>query len=312
VGELQVVFGAGGPLGAAIVEHLAALGKDVRAVVRSPERCTFPSQVEVRRGDPSHLRTAQEAAAGADVIYRCMPIRMSLWSGTWVSTTNNILAAAAATGARLVSPGSVYVYGPPQELPITEDHPLAATGEKGRIRREAQRILMRAHERGGVRVVIPRFPDTFGPGVRTPALGGVFASAAACHPARWFGNTKVLHDFLYVRDAAAAAVLLGERDEAYGHVWHVPGPGAMPVIDFLRLVYMRAGESCRLRLLTPAQVRIQALLDDETASFLEFRYLYEQDHVLDGTRFASAFPDFRYTPHTEAIDATLEWYAARI
>lgn len=307
-----MVFGAGGPLGAAIVRRLADRGSRVRAVVRDPERSPFPCDVEVFCGDPAYRRNALEAAEGASVVYRCVPVRLSLWCDVWVSATTNILAAAAAAGAKLVSPGNVYVYGPPQRLPVDESHPLAARGEKGRIRVETQSLLVKAHADGRVAVVIPRFPDTFGPGVRTPAMGALFANAAAGRAVHWFGDPKIMHDFLFIEDAAAAAVALGEREEAYGQVWHVPGPGGMPVIDFLRLVYERAGSRLRLRRLSPSQVRVEALLDEETSSFLEFRYLYEQDHVLDGSRFARAFPDFAYTPHADAVDATLAWFAARV
>jgi len=93
--------------------------------------------------------------------------------------TANILAAARSAGARLVFPGNVYGYGPPQRIPATEDHPLAATTRKGRLRNALERTLWDAHERGEVAVVIPRFPDFYGPNVWNTPGYLVFARVTA-------------------------------------------------------------------------------------------------------------------------------------
>jgi hypothetical protein len=43
-----------------------------------------------------------------------------------------VLAAAQATGARLVSMENVYMYGPPNGQPLTETHPYAPPPRKER------------------------------------------------------------------------------------------------------------------------------------------------------------------------------------
>jgi nucleoside-diphosphate-sugar epimerase len=292
------------------VRHLARKGVPVRAVVRDPslERCTLPPNVEVFHGDAVYRHSAMDAARGATVVYRCIPVRYSLWAEVWLTATQNIIAAAEKAGAVLVSPGNVYVYGPTGGTPVDEDHALQASGEKGRLRVVTQGTLCRAHRDGKVQVVIPRFPDLYGPCVINRVFGALFERVAAGHPVTWFGDPDVERDVLFVEDAAAAAVLLGASPKAYGHVWHVPGPGAMTPRAFVEQVCEVAGRRSRVHRMSEATVRLKCLIDPETREFLEFRYLYEEPNVLDGRRFAAAFPDFRYTPREEAIRRTLDWF----
>jgi nucleoside-diphosphate-sugar epimerase len=241
------------------------------------------------------------------VVYRCIPIRYSLWADVWLTATENIIAAARTAGARLVSPGNVYVYGELGPVPVNEDHPLAATGEKGRLRVATQSALFRAHRSGEVEVVIPRFPDLYGPCVTNRVYGALFERAAHGRSVIWFGDLDAAHDILYVEDAAAAAVLLGHSPQAYGQVWHVPGPGGATPRQFIDAVYQEAGHRPRIRRLGPMRVQLKRLVDPETREFLEFRYLFERPQVIDGSRFAAAFPDFHYTAQEGAIERTLRW-----
>jgi hypothetical protein len=43
---------------------------------------------------------------------------------------------------------------------------------------------------------------------------------------------------------------------------------------------------------------------------VEVMYQFEQPFVLDGSKFAEAYPDFEYTPHDIGIADTVEWYKA--
>lgn len=311
--ELHVVFGAHGPLGAAIVRHLAKEDRRVRAVVRkaAAERFTWPPRVEVFHGDAVYRRSAIDAAKGASVIYRCIPVRYSLWADVWQTATENIIAAAYQAKARLVSPGNVYVYGDYSDGPADESHPLTPAGRKGQLRVETQEALWRAHHSGDVEVVIPRMPDPFGPCITNRVFGSLFEGASHGRATPWFGDTEVLRDFLFINDAAAAAVLIGDTPEAYGQVWHIPGAGPMTPREFIDKVYHAAGHEPRIHQLSPAAVRLKGMVDAETREFLEFRYLFEKPSVLDGGKFARAFPGFRYTPHDEAISSTLDWFRAR-
>jgi nucleoside-diphosphate-sugar epimerase len=222
--------------------------------------------------------------------------------------TANILGAARTAGARLVFPGNVYGYGPLQQVPATEEHPLGATTRKGLLRNALEGTLWDAHERGELPVVIPRFPDFYGPNVWNTPGYLVFARVAAGKTARWPGRLDVLHDLVSIDDAAAAAVLLGSTGAASGRVWHVPGAGPLTGRELIELACAAAAEPVRMQAVGAFLLRLAGLFDPNPRELVELLYEWEEPLVLDGSRLAQAFPSFSYTPHEEAVRRTVEWF----
>lgn len=308
--ETHVVFGAAGGLGSAIVRRLVAEGEPVRAVVRDVEeaREVLPPSAVIVEGDATLPDSVNRACRNATVIHHCVNVRYSQWAKLMPGITENILAGARAVEARLVFPGNVYVYGPLQRIPAREDHPLAATTRKGLLRIAMERSLMDAHRWGHVRVVIPRFPDFYGPFVANPLVRPIFESALLGKQAAWPGKLDVPHDLVYIDDAAAACVMLAASENCYGESWHVPGAGPLTGRQFLGMVFRAAGTRPNVKALSRILFRIFGLLIPDAREMIEMLYLFEQPLVLDGSKFAHAFPSFQYTPHEEGVRRTVEWY----
>ena len=74
----------------------------------------------------------------------------------------NTIAAARSSGARILLPGTIYNYGQNAFPVLREDSPQTATTHKGKIRIALEKKLEDA-TRDGVRVLIVRFGDFFGP-----------------------------------------------------------------------------------------------------------------------------------------------------
>jgi len=139
-----------------------------------------------------------------------------------------IIEGAASSGAKLVVGDNLYAYGPVQGR-LTEDLPQRAQGPNGRVRAEIAEALLAAHEAGPVRAAIGRGSDFFGPHAHLSTVGDrVVARAIAGEAARVLGNPDVPHTVTYIEDFARALVTLGGREEALGHVWHVPSPETAP------------------------------------------------------------------------------------
>jgi nucleoside-diphosphate-sugar epimerase len=308
--ETHVVFGANGALGAAIVRRLTADGRRVRAVVRDSELAAvlLPAAAGVVVKDARVKDMAVEACEGAAVVYYCINVPYSLWPRWMPTITDNIVAAASQAGASLVFPGNVNGYGRLQVIPATEDHPQDARSSKGQLRNAMERRLMRAHQAGDVPTVIPRFPDFYGPNVINKVMAPIFQSALTGAKAAWPGSLDVVHDLVFVDDAAAACVLLGTSSEAYGQAWHVPGAGPLTGRQFLEKVYLAAGTVPRGGAMGQLTFRLLGLLAPEAREMLELLYQFEEPMVLDGGKFARAFPGFRYTPHDDAVRRTVEWF----
>lgn len=308
---MHVVFGAAGALGAAIVQNLAQQNKAVRAVVRDVGRArrVLPSSAEIVVGDASKADSIKPAFQNVSVIYHCVNVPYNEWTEVMPLVTDNILTGAIEKHASLVFPGNVYVYGRFQSIPATEDHPLAATAKKGKLRISLERKLMDAHNKGKVRVVIPRFPDYYGPNVTNKLMKPIFMAALSRKRARWIGNLDVRHDLVFIEDAAAACIMLSETASAYGEVWHVPGAGPITGREFIDMAFRAAGNKPNIGLLRGHSLRVAGLMNSDAREMIELMYEFEEPLVLDGRKFSTEFPLFKYTSHDEGIRKTIHWFS---
>ncbi|MGQ0796866.1 MAG: NAD-dependent epimerase/dehydratase family protein, partial [Methanobacteriota archaeon] len=174
----MAVFGAGGSIGSAVARRARLSGYRVTAVVRDPRAGSgLPAGTEVRAGDLLDPRSARESAAGADVVVHAANVPYPDWPRLVPRMAENALDAAEAAGAILAFPGNVYVYGRPRTRPVREDHPMEPHTLKGRLRLAIERTYLEAHARGRVRVVIPRYPDFYGPNVTNELMRPIFEGA---------------------------------------------------------------------------------------------------------------------------------------
>jgi nucleoside-diphosphate-sugar epimerase len=157
----HVVFGTGA-IGLATFEALRRRGERVRLVNRSGT-AAVPDDVEVLAGDASDPAFATAAAQGAQVLYQTLNPPYHQWVELFPALQAGVLAAAQATGARLVSMENVYMYGRPSGQSLTETRPYAAHTKKGKLRARMARALLAAHAAGDVRVAVGRASDYFGP-----------------------------------------------------------------------------------------------------------------------------------------------------
>ncbi|WP_143728172.1 hypothetical protein [Micromonospora cremea] len=84
------------------------------------------------------------------------------WTAQRPPLQAGVLAAAQATGARLLSMETVYMYGRPNGRPLTEDRPNAAHTTKGRLRARMAGELLAAHCRKAENSASgPSWPSSF-------------------------------------------------------------------------------------------------------------------------------------------------------
>ena len=312
--QTDVVMGAAGALGSAIVRKLTADEKPVRAVVRDVQRArrVLPPSADIMVGDAAGAENVRLVCRDAVVIYHCVNVPYQHRAAVMPGITDNILAAARESGARLVFPGNVSGYGPFRTLPATEDHPLAATSKKGQIRNVIERKLIDANLMADVNVVIPRFPEYYGPNVNNRLMSPIFQAALEGRRAAWPGKLDVPHDLIYVDDAAAACCLLGSTESAYGQVWHVPGAGPITGEQFIGMAFDAAGTKANMRAMGRGYFRLRGLFGSVAREMIELIYEFEQPMILDGSKFHCAFPSFRYTTHEHAIRQTGNWYGQHL
>lgn len=315
-GRLHVVLGAGGGTGGAIVRELVGQGRRVRAVTRGGNAAASygtipPASFEDVAADVTEREQLRRALEGADVVFHCAQPPNTRWPQEFPAMTRGILEATAAAGAKLVFADNLYMYGPVHG-PMTEQTPPVAQTKKGRVRAAMAEELLAAHRAGTLRVAIGRSSDYFCPGGPSYAIGERFFKAVlAGKKVSWFADLDQPHTVSYLPDMARAFVLLGERPEADGQVWHTPAAPALTGRQYIELAAGVAGTRARPAVWGAGTVRLLGLFVPALREFPELRYQYERPFVMDGSKFEAAFGPFAVTPHEDALCTTLGWYRGR-
>jgi nucleoside-diphosphate-sugar epimerase len=307
-GDLHVVFGAAA-LGQAVMRQLVARGRAVRMVSRGG-RLAAPAGVEVVRADASDPAAATAAARGAAVIYHTAAPDYTKWAELYPPIQRGVMAAAAATGARLVSAESVYGYGP-VDGPMTEDLPYAPSTRKGKLRVEMSELLLGAHRRGELRAAIGRAPDFYGPQATTTTIYGerVFYPALAGKKVSVMGKLDHPHTFIYVDDFARGLVTLGEHESAMGQAWHLPCAPTLTQRQLLELIFREAGHPPRLGESPSWVFKVFGAFVPIMRELAELLYQWERPYLFSHAKFERAF-GAEVTPHERAVHETVAWFRA--
>jgi nucleoside-diphosphate-sugar epimerase len=303
--NLHVVLGAG-PLGLAVARHLVARGDRVRAAVRG-RRADLPEGVEAVGADLAIEADVKRACEGAAVVYHCANPPYAKWSELHPPIMDAVIEGAAAAGARLVFGDNLYAYGP-VDGPLTEDLPYRARGPNGRVRAQIAETLLRAHGSGRLRATIGRASDFFGPQVHQSTVGDrVFARAISGNAAQVLGDPDAPHTVTYIEDFGRALVTLGERDEAFGEVWHVPNAETVTMRRFVQMVFESAGHPPRLRAAPRWGIAMASLFNPTMHAVKEQLYQSERPWVVDSTKFERAF-GWTATQLRDSVAATVAWF----
>ncbi len=277
-------------------------------MVRSEDKAQqlLPEDTEYSVADALDLDHVQYLCTDAGAIYNCVHVR----GDQWFTLTENLLAGAKESGAVLVFPSNIHGYGPLQTVPATEDHPHLATSKRGVLRNAMEKMLFDARAAGDAQVVIPRLAGFYGPGVLDSFLAQIVESVLAGKTAYWYGKLDVPYDLVYVDDAAAACVRLGNTPECAADdnpVWHVPGPGPLTGRQFIEQVSREVGKKSSMGVRSRLMIQAMGVLTPAAKELAEVLYEFETPTLMDGGKLAQTFPEFHYTPHEAAISQAVDW-----
>src|SRR5262245_11116096 len=111
-----LVLGATGGIGGEVARALIQRGWRVRALHRNPKGAARKAKelasIEWMTGDAMRRDDVVAAAQGADVIVHGVnPPGYRNWRGLALPMLESTIAAARASGARILFPGTIYYYG---------------------------------------------------------------------------------------------------------------------------------------------------------------------------------------------------------
>lgn len=244
-----------------------------------------------------------DAAWGADVIVNGWNPLYPDWATTIPGYTKQVIDVAEASGALVIVPGNVYVFGETAPSRFAAEVPHAATNPLGRIRAEMEA----AYRNSKARVLILRAGDF----LDTEASGNWFDKimVAGLDKGRFVypGPTDVPHAWAYLPDMARAAALLAERADELPRFTDLPFPGyTLTGQELHAQVNAAAPGTVKLRQMSWLPLRLAGLFWPMGRKLVEMSYLWSKPHHLDGAAFDRLLPEFRPTPLTGAIAASIE------
>ena len=226
--ERVVVFGGLGFIGSHVCRALVNAGYSVRIFDRANESHElikdFESQVEICEGDISQLDDVARAVDGVTVLINLIHTTVpgSSMKDPAYDVTSNVATAARwleyldQTHVRKViyfSSGGT-VYGAPEKIPITEDHPTNPLTSYGITKLAIEKYIAMYARCFSLDYCIVRPSNVYGPGQRLhygQGVIGIMASRALRGEALevWGAGTDK-RDYLFVEDLVSAIVKLLE------------------------------------------------------------------------------------------------------
>jgi nucleoside-diphosphate-sugar epimerase len=305
--KLALVIGATGGIGGAVAERLVAEGWQVRAMHRDPEAARVGREAFAWvRGDAMVEADVVAAAEGASlIVHGANPPGYRNWAGLQMPMLNATIAAAKASGARIVFPGTVYNYGPDTFPSIDEAAPQNPLTRKGAIRvRMEQALRQAAHD--GAKVLIVRAGDFFG-----PKPGSNWMSQGLVKPGRpltsvsYPGALEVAHCWGYLPDVAETMVRLAVRDDlADFEAFHMRGQ-TLTGHEMVAALSEAAGRRVAVHRLPWIAIKAMAPFNETMREMLEVRYLWDRPVLLDNARLVARLGEEPRTPIVEALKTAL-------
>ncbi|HEY3473305.1 MAG TPA: NAD-dependent epimerase/dehydratase family protein, partial [Anaerolineales bacterium] len=286
----HVILGTGA-IGRAVADRLVAQGEAVRMVNRSGKMSEVPAGVELLASDLYDPTNVREVTRGAKVVYQASQPSYPEWVEKFPLLQKSIIDGLTGSDAKLVIVENVCMYGDIHGKPMTEETPHNAHTRKGRVRGGISKAAFAAHKEGRVRVTSARGGNFFGPWGTDSTMGArVFYPLLRGKPAQLIGRTDIPHTHTYVRDFGTALVILGERDEADGEVWHVPND--QPRIsqgELVRMFAQEAGVEPKMSSMGKTMMAIGGLFIPEARETVEMMYEFDKLFIIDSSKFEKAF-----------------------
>lgn len=283
--RVALVLGGSGNFGGRMAEALWNSGWEVRPYARGTDMAA--------------------AAQGASLIVNGLnPPGYHDWARLIPEITASVLAAGRASGATVLVPGNVYVYGATPGLWGVET-PHRPVSRKGAIREEME-ARYRAAAGRGQRVILLRGGDFVDPVNAGTIWRMVMLKGLARGRITAMGKPSVRRAYAWLPDMARAGALLAAMGEALPAFADVPFAGQSASVDDLaHSAAILTGRPMRVGQFPWWALRLASPFWELGRELLEMRYLYETDHALDPAPLQALLPDFRMTGLDEMVAAHL-------
>jgi UDP-glucose 4-epimerase len=225
-----IVFGGCGFIGSHVAEKLVLAGLDVaifdKLYVRESNIEPFRDRVRLIEGDFANETDIESALDGIDIAFHFVGTTLPQTSmenpvydiESNLIATVRMLEVCVRRGVRRVvfSSSGGTVYGIPEKLPISEEHPTRPMCSYGVTKLAVEKYIALYHRLHGLDYRILRFSNPYGPRQAIDAAQGAVAVflGHVLHdsPITIWGDGSVKRDYIYIGDTVEACVASATAD----------------------------------------------------------------------------------------------------
>lgn len=283
-GRRVLVTGGEGFIGSTLIDHLLALGAEVRAYVHYKPYGSAgylagrEDDVEIMAGDVRDAERVSEAVRGRDTVFHLAALigipysyvaPESYIQTNVVGTYNVVNACRHHNVGRMVHTSTSETYGTAVTVPISEEHPLQPQSPYSASKIGADMMALSFKHSFDVPVAVIRPFNTYGPRQSARAvIPTILSQLHAGSTEIKLGSTTPTRDFNYVDDTARGFLAVADSDRALGHVVNVGSGREISIGDLAELLVKVSGcdanvvaDEARVR---PGSSEVERLLCDNT------------------------------------------------
>jgi nucleoside-diphosphate-sugar epimerase len=308
--QIALILGATGGIGGAVALNLQARGWTIRALNRDPAKARAKSpDFEWVQGDAMREDDVLAAAEGASLIVHAVnPPGYRNWGTLVLPMIDNTIAAAKATGATVLLPGTIYNFGPDAFPLLHEKSPQNPITAKGKIRAEME-LRLEAASQQGVRVIIVRAGDFFGPGAANSWFSqGMVTPDKPVTTVTYPGRTGIGHQWAYLPDVAETMARLVDRRETLAPfaVYHMQGFWDEDGTRLTAAIRRASGNpNMKVKAFPWWMMPLAAPFVPLLKELREMRYIWQEPLRMPNDRLVSVIGAEPWTPIDEAVRASL-------
>ena len=304
---MQTILGANGTIGSVLTKELVNYTNKIRLVSRNPRKVNESD--DLFPADLSNPAFVDQAVEGSDVVYLVVGFdyNLKVWEEKWPTLMRATINACIKHNARLVFFDNVYSYDINAIPHMTEESEYNPPSRKGAVRKQISQMLMDEVKAGKLMALIARSADFYGPGNdKSFANEMVYKNFLKGRRANWFIDADKKHSFTYTPDAAKATALLGNTDDAYNTIWHLPtDKNTITGREFIELFSKEMKVSNKLVVMPMWMVKLAGIFVPVLKEMREMMYQYDRDYFFDSSKFDKRF-NFKTTTYQEGVRMTVK------
>ena len=305
---MQTILGSGGAVGIELAKALVEYTKDIRLVSRNPSKVNQTD--ELMKADLTNPDAVNRAVEGSSVVYVTIafPYNKKVWKATWPPFVRSVIDACKAHKSKLVFFDNIYMYDREYLKGMTEETPINPSSKKGMVRAEIAGMIMDEVRKGELTALIARSADFYGPSIKQNSVltETVFNRLKEGKSAQWLSSVDYQHSYTYTPDAGKATAILGNTDDAYNQVWHLPtAPNPFTGKEWIETIAKELGVEPRHQVLPKFMAHVLGLFIPIMGEIAEMMYQTDRDYVFDSSKFEQRF-NFKPTPYLEGIRQIVE------